>query len=153
MILVGIGGGLIMAQISAVTMSTVKPEDSGAASGLSETLKEILGQGFAIALAGSILFGSVYAFMAQSYADLEGLDLSDEQQESIVLELEDTFQSITEIEEQEWVADLPDKTRQAYSEIVDNASKRALQRALLAMNLFIAVSILLTLLLPARKMN
>ncbi len=153
MIFMGIGGGLIMAQISTVTMSTVAPADSGAASGLSETLKEILGQGFAIALAGSILFGSVYTFMADSYAELEGVELSEEARQDIVLELEDTFQSITELEEQEWVEDLPDKTRSAYSEIVDSSAKRALEKALLAMNFFLALSLVLTLFLPAEKLE
>ena len=74
MLVAGLGAGFMMAQGTTVTMMAVPPEQSGAASGLSETLKEIIGQGFAIALAGAILFGTVYSSMVDSFEEIEGLD-------------------------------------------------------------------------------
>jgi hypothetical protein len=151
MILVGAGAGLIMAQIATVTMSTVTQEQGGAASGLSETAKEIVGQGFAIALAGSVLFGAVYSAMADDYAMLEGASLSQIEHQNIVVELEDTFQEITKTEEQAFIATLPAKTRAAFPQIVDQAAVRGLAAALRAMAVVVAIMLLLSLFLPAGR--
>ena len=59
-------------------------------------MKEIVGQGFAIALAGAVLFGAVYSSMVDSFEKAEGLNLSPAEEQQIVIELEDTFQEISE---------------------------------------------------------
>ncbi len=151
MLLAGVGSGLIMAQVATVTMSTVPPEQSGEASGLSETVKEIIGQGFAIAFTGAVLFGAVYGSMVDSYAEREGLSLSEAERAEIVVELEDIFQSITEPEEAAFVATLPENTRQAYGQIVNQAAETGLEAALLAMNAVLALVLLLALFLPGRR--
>ena len=153
MILLGAGGGLIMAQVATVTMSTIPPEHGGAASGVSETAKEIIGQGFAIALAGSVLFGAVYASMVDDYSRLEGIPLSGAEHQQIVVELEDIFQEISEKEEEAFVSSLPPKTRAGYPQIVDNAAERGLDAALMVMNIAVAFMLLLSLLLPATKLR
>ena len=153
MVLLGAGGGLVMAQIATVTMSTVTPELGGAASGVSETAKEIIGQGFAIALAGSVLFGAVYASMVDDYSRLEGISLSDAEHQQIVVELEDIFQEISEKEEETFVASLPPKTRAGYPQIVNDAAERGLGAALMMMNGAVAIMLLLSLLLPATKVR
>jgi MFS family permease len=153
MVLLGAGGGLVMAQIATVTMSTVPPEHGGAASGVSETAKEIIGQGFAIALAGSVLFGAVYASMADDYSRLEGIPLSDAEHQQIVVELEDIFQEISEKEEDAFVSSLPPKTRAGYPQIVNDAAERGLNAALMAMNFAVALMLLLSLFLPGTKLR
>jgi uncharacterized membrane protein len=153
MLLLGAGGGLVMAQIATVTMSTVAPEQGGAASGLSETAKEIIGQGFAIALAGSVLFGAVYASMVDDYARLEGIQLNDAEHQQIVVELEDIFQEISEKEEEAFVDSLPPKTRAGYPQIVNDAAQLGLGAALFAMNIGVAIMLILSLLLPATKLR
>jgi MFS family permease len=153
MLLLGAGGGLVMAQIATVTMSTVTPEQGGAASGLSETAKEVVGQGFAIALAGSVLFGAVYTSMVDDYARLEGIQLSDAEHQQIVVELEDIFQEISEKEEEAFVASLPPKTRAGYPQIVNDAAERGLGAALFAMNVGVVIMLVLSLLLPAVKLR
>ena len=153
MVLLGAGGGLIMAQIATVTMSTVPPEHGGAASGVSETAKEIIGQGFAIAVAGSVLFGAVYASMANDYSRLEGVTLSDAEHQQIVVELEDIFQEISEKEEQAFVSSLPPKTRAGYPQIVNDAAERGLNAALMVMIFAVALMLLLSLLLPGTKLR
>ncbi len=153
MILVGAGSGFIMAQSTGITMMMVKPEQSGEASGLSETLKEIIGQGFAVALAGSILFGAVYSSMVNDYAKLEDLKLSKKEHQKIVVELEDTFQSISEEDEAKFVSTLPEKTRNAYMQIVKDASEKGLDAALMAMNVVLVIIIVLAFGLPARKLE
>lgn len=153
MILAGAGSGLIMAQYTGITMMTVAPEQSGEASGLSETMKEIIGQGFAIALAGSVLFGAVYSAMVNDYAELEGETLTKSEHMKIVVELEDTFQAISEEDEAKFVASLPEKTQKAYHQILERAGKNGLSAALITMSLFLVVIAGLALLVPARKME
>ncbi|MGD9352216.1 MAG: MFS transporter [Desulfobacterales bacterium] len=153
MILAGAGSGLIMAQYTGITMMTVAPEQSGEASGLSETMKEIIGQGFAVALAGSVLFGAVYSSMVDDYAKLEGETLTKSEHIEIVIELEDTFQAISEEDEAKFVVSLPDKTKRAYRKIVESAGKKGLNAALMVMNVFLVVMAGLALLVPARKMD
>ncbi len=151
--LFGAGCGLVMAQIATITMVKVTPEQNGEASGLSETLKEIIGQGFAIAFAGSILFGAVYSFMTEGYEQAEGLELSGIQKEEIVVELEDTFQEITALGEKEFVATLPDKTQMQYQEIVNDSSEKAFSKTLWVLNLFVGIALVLSLFLPSNKMT
>ena len=153
MLLLGAGAGLVMAQASTVTMWTVPAEDSGAASGLSETLKEIMGQGFAVALAGSILFGAVYGNMTERYETIEGLELSEPERASLIIELEDTFQTISESKEREFVATLPEKSRQEYDAIVADSATKAFSTALAAMNGFAVVAALLALAIPGRRIE
>lgn len=153
MLLAGCGSGLVMAQYTGITMMKVAPEQSGEASGLSETMKEIIGQGFAIALAGSVLFGAVYTSMVNDYATLEGEDLSAGEHLQIVVELEDKFQSISEEDETAFVSRLQEKTREAYDQIVVEAGKNGLKAALLTMNVILFLIIVLTLLVPARRLN
>jgi len=153
MVLAGAGSGLIMAQYTGITMMTVTPEQSGEASGLSETMKEIIGQGFAIALAGSVLFGAVYGSMVNDYAKLEGETLTKSEHMKIVVELEDTFQAISEEEEATFVASLPDKAKKAYQQIVEDAGKKGLNAALATMNVFLIAIVGLALLVPTSKME
>lgn len=149
MVLLGAGAGLVMAQIATVTMSTVKPELEGAASGLSETAKEVVGQGFAIALAGSILFGAVYTSLVDDYANLEKIAMDDASRQQIVIELEDTFQEITKTAEQDFISSLPPDTRSSYAQIVNDAAERGLGAALFAMTVGVFLMFVLSFLLPA----
>jgi MFS family permease len=153
MILAGAGSGLVMAQYTGITMMKVAPEQSGEASGLSETMKEIIGQGFAVALAGSVLFGAVYASMVNDYATLEGVNLSKGEHLQIVVELEDKFQSISEEDEAAFVSTLPEQTRKAYNQIVIDAGKNGLKAALFVMNIILFAIIGLMLLIPAQRLG
>jgi MFS family permease len=153
MLIAGAGGGLMMAQGTGVTMMAVPPEQSGAASGLSETMKEVVGQGFAVALAGAILFGTVYGSMVDSFADTEAINLSAEETQAIIIELEDTFQSITETEEAAWVEKLPTATQDRYGSIVDTAALAGVRRAITVTELVLLLCMGLALLLPASKLE
>lgn len=150
----GAGCGLVMAQIATVTMISVKPEENGVASGLSETMKEIIGQGFAVAFAGSILFGGVYSLMVDNYEKIEGLELSQQDKQEIIIELEDTFMEITEVEEQQWVEDeLPEKTKVAYQDIVNKSAEGAFSKTLSILYIVVIACIVLSFFLPGTKME
>jgi len=153
MLLAGLGAGLMMAQGTSVTMMNVPAEQSGAASGLSETMKEIIGQGFAVALAGAVLFGTVYGSMADSFAETENIRMTETEQEALIVELEDTFQTISEEEEQAFIAELPEKTRNAYSEIVNRAAESGVRAAIFVTQLVLGLCFLLAFLLPPRKLE
>jgi len=153
MLVAGAGAGLMMAQGTGVTMMSVSPEQSGAASGLSETLKEVIGQGFAVALAGAILFGTVYSSMADSYNEIENANLSEAERQQIIVELEDTFQEITEAEENAFIQTLPEKTRKAYADIVADSSEKGVRSAIVTTQLILFVCFGLALLLPPKKIS
>ena len=142
-----------MGQIATMTMIKVAPEQNGEASGLSETLKEIIGQGFAIAFAGSVLFGAVYSEMVVGYAEVEQIELSKAEKESIIIELEDTFAEITELEEQKFIAKLPEKTKNAYQDIVNSSAELAMQKTYWVLNVFVVIALILSLFLPNLKLE
>ncbi|MBB6462538.1 MFS transporter [Flammeovirga kamogawensis] len=150
----GIGCGLVMAQIATLTMIKVPSSQDGEASGLSETMKEIVGQGFAIAFAGSILFGSVYTNMVDGYEATEELQLSKIDKEAIIIELEDTFMEITPEQEKTWVQEqLPEKTKEAYQEIVNASAEKAFQDTFIIVSIFTLISLVLSFLLPGMKLG
>ena len=153
MLVAGLGAGLMMAQGTSVTMMSVSPEQSGAASGLSETMKEVIGQGFAIALAGAVLFGAVYTSMTDSFEQKEGLQLTEQETAAIVIELEDTFQEISELEEKEFVSGLPEATRESYQSIVSNAAETGVRAALDVTQVVLLICFLLALFLPPTKLE
>lgn len=153
MLLFGIGGGLVMAQIVTITMLDITKEEEGGASGLSETMKEILGQGFAIAFAGAILFTGVYSNMVDSYQKVETITLTEAQKSKIVVELEDTFNNITPVQEQAYIKKLPKKTQNAYQEIVNRSAEKALQNTVYILALFALLALILTLFLPTFKLR
>ena len=116
-------------------------------------MKEIIGQGFAIAFAGAVLFGSVYTNMTHEYEKVESIDLSIEEEDEIMLELEDTFQSITPAEEQKFIQTLPEKTQEAYQDIVNTSAVNAFTRTLSILDIFTIICIFLSLFLPNFKMT
>jgi hypothetical protein len=153
MLVAGLGAGLMMAQGTGVTMMSVSPEQSGAASGLSETMKEVVGQGFAVALAGAILFGTVYSSMTDSYAEIEGITMDAAEKQQVIIALEDTFQEITEAAEQDYIKTLPENTQQRYTEIVMRASEEGVQAAITMTQFMLLVCFGLAMLLPATKLS
>jgi len=153
MLVAGAGAGLMMAQGTGVTMMSISAEQSGAASGLSETMKEVVGQGFAVALAGAILFGTVYSSMADSYAEIEDIELSETERQEIVVELENTFQEISEAEENAYIKTLPEKTRSAYTDIVADSSEKGVRAAINMTQLVLLLCFGLAMLLPAKKLK
>ncbi|WP_082795697.1 MFS transporter [Flammeovirga sp. SJP92] len=150
----GTGCGLVMAQIATLTMIKVPSEQDGEASGLSETMKEIVGQGFAIAFAGSILFGAVYSNMVDNYEKIEELQITKEDKEDIIIELEDTFMEITPEQEKVWVNEqLSEKTKEAYQQIVNNSAENAFRHTFWIVSIFTVISLLLSFFLPGMKLG
>ena len=105
----------------------------------------------AVALAGSVLFGAVYGSLAEGYQKLSGVSLGAAELAQVAVELEDTFQEITEAEEQAFVASLPAAVREAYSRLVGDAAVRGLQAALTVMGAGVVLMGLLALLLPGSR--
>ena len=116
-------------------------------------MKEVIGQGFAIALAGAVLFGAVYTSMTDSFEQKEGLQLTEQETAAIVIELEDTFQEISELEEQEFVSGLPEATRESYQSIVSNAAETGVRAALDVTQVVLLICFLLALFLPPTKLE
>ena len=153
MLLFGIGLGLVTAQIATMSMIDITEKDEGSASAVSETSKEILGQGFAIAFAGAILFTGVYSNMVDSYQKVESITLTQTQHSEIIVELEDTFNNITPVQEQAYIKKLPQKTQDSFQEIVDSSAEKALQNTVYILALFALLALILALFLPNIKLK
>ena len=106
-----------------------------------------------MALAGAVLFGTVYNSMVDSFEEQESLQLSEQEKTGMVIELEDTFQSISEQEELDWVADLPENTRENYREIVNKSAESGVSMAIRMTQLVLLLCVLLALALPDRKLE
>jgi len=87
------------------------------------------------------------------YEIIEGLELSEPDRASLIIELEDTFQSIGEAEERQFVTGLPEKTRNEYPAIVAESATSALATTLMAMNGFAVISLLIAFAIPGRRIE
>ena len=76
-----------------------------------------------------------------------------EQKEEIIIELENTFQEITEVGEQEFIATLPEQTKTSYQEIVNDSAEKGFKKTLWVLNIFVVISLVLSLFLPGMKMT
>ena len=91
--------------------------------------------------------------MVEGYEQAEGLELNEVEKQEIVIELEDTFQEITEVQEKEFIASLPEKTRDSYQQIVDDSADTALVKTLWVINIFTVIAAVLALFLPGLKLS
>jgi serine/threonine protein phosphatase PrpC len=89
--------------------------------------------------------------MVDDYSKLEEIKLSAAEHQEIVVELEDTFQEITEEKENAFISSLPQKTREGFQKIINDAAEHGLRTALKVMTVAVVIMLLLSLLLPATK--
>ena len=145
LLLLGIGIGLIMSQLTNITISSVSVDEASEASGLNSTLRN-LGTSLGTAIIGTILFGALNTTLLQ---DLKANPL-----------IPPTVRTklITQIKENKDTQVL--KTMQKHSKesgqiklILDNSFVLATQKALNVTVGFLALSTTLALFLPSRKEN
>jgi len=139
MLVVGAGLGIVLAQGPNVTFATLSERDSGAASGLTETGKEM--QAIGVAAIGSLLLTFTLGGAVDGMLHVAGVSVSQTERQALVLQLEDAQQSFDEIAWQNEIAQLPPQVQRALPEIVETSEVQAMQYTLLAMMLVLMLAL------------
>ena len=139
MVVVGAGLGIVFAQGPNVTFATLSEKDAGAASGLTETGKEM--QAIGVAAIGSLLLTFTLGGVVDGMLTVAGVAASESERQAVVLQLEDAQQSFGEIEWQNEIAQLPPRVQQALPRIVETSQVQAMHSTLLAMILVLLLAL------------
>ncbi len=132
-IVFGAGVGLLLAQVTNITLSAVPEEESGEASGAYNSAKE-LGTAIGVAVLGSILLISFFANFVDQAASAARVELPADEREAIAIELEDAvekFEDPAEFEAELRRA-LPAPAEERFEELVDAGMVDANKDALMA---------------------
>lgn len=144
MTLIGVGTGIVMAQITNVMLSTLSEAHYSDGAGFSETMKELMGQGIAVALTGALLFGGWYFSMSKMAYEIESpqKEVSVEIIEQAALQHELDLQRIgVENEYSEYVVSLPKNIAAQYADMDFKSaiwSMQSLLKKLLALLVIVA---------------
>jgi len=134
--LYGAGVGLIVAQISNMTMSAVPTANSPEASGVLNVSSSI---GFAMgtAVVGSYFLGQFYGSVVDRVFRAEHVTVSTEQRNDLVITLEDVAETATEATQQQFLNRLTPTQRQLLEGIFEAAMFDAQRATLLLLVLFV----------------
>lgn len=129
----GAGVGLMLGQVTNITLSAVAEKDSGEASGAYNTVKE-LGTSLGVALIGSILIASFYGNFVSGVFRTAQIDVSQERRDELAIMLEDAVEKFEDPDEfdAQLRSALPVGVEDQLETIVDQAVVEAMQDTLLA---------------------
>jgi MFS family permease len=114
MFLVGLGFGVVVAQVPNIQLSTLPDDLQGEGSGLAETSKEV-GVGLGTAVIGSILFSLAWTNMVDGTARQVQVELTATERTELILQVEDqTLPADVEKFISEKVPEIQDIMQQAY---------------------------------------
>lgn len=148
-VLFGFGMGLIMAQVSNLTLSAVEPKDAGEASGVNNTLR-MVGQTLGSAILGAILLSSLITNVSNSVRD--SANIPDRFKTSIESGLENRVSDISfGVSSDAATSSIPASIRQELEEITQRATVNANKKVMLFGMLFIFLGILVSTRLPNLK--
>ncbi len=145
--LYGTGVGLILGQISNMTMSAVPTADSAEASGVLNVSSSI-GFSLGTAVVGSYFLGHFYGGVVDRVLRAEHVTVSTEQRNDLVIALEDAAETATEATQQRFLGQLTATQRQLLEGIFEAAMFDAQRAALLLLVLFVLLLLLVSTFLP-----
>ncbi|MGB9954840.1 MFS transporter (plasmid) [Haloferax prahovense] len=149
MALVGLGLGLVMAQLIDMTLSAVEQRDSAAASGLLNATM-MLGYSFGTAIVGTYLlrrfYGGVVEGVLTAAGAGEGASASD--REALAAALERAAETATKETQQAVLDGLTPAQRELLADVFDAAIVQAQRETLLLLALFVLLVLLVSTLLP-----
>ena len=149
----GAGAGVVLARLTDVTLSSVKPDDLGEATGGDATGKE-LGVAFGVSVVGSIFLILVYGNIVDSYDAYHNLPATTtEERSQAIVELEDWANRLSDEQWQAHLASLPDGTADAYRSIVNTAFLSGYRQVLWILIGAIGVMFLVSLLLKENPLT
>ncbi|MUV56846.1 MFS transporter [Halogeometricum sp. CBA1124] len=147
MALVGLGLGLVMAQLIDVTLSSVDAKDAAAASGLMNATM-MLGYSFGTAIVGTYLLRRFYGGVVDGVFAAVGTDVSAGDRAGIVSALEDAAETATKETQREFLDGLSAAQRELLVGVFDSAIVQAQRETLLLLTLLVLLVLLLSTLLP-----
>ncbi|WP_458188870.1 MFS transporter [Haladaptatus sp. NG-WS-4] len=147
MALYGAGVGLILAQITNMTMSAVPTADSAEASGVLNVSSSI-GYALGTAVVGSYFLGQFYGSVVDRVLRAEQVTVSVEQRNDLVIALEDAAETATEATQQQFLNQLTPAQRQLLEGIFEAAMFDAQQATLLLLVLFVLFLLIASTFLP-----
>ncbi|MGK7937414.1 MAG: MFS transporter [Xenococcaceae cyanobacterium] len=148
----GIGMGLLMAQLVNLTLSSVDPEDTSEASGVNNAVGE-LGNSLGTAVIGSLLLMFFFTGVVDQMALRADLDLSYQERNQLIVQIEDAPDIDTKAGQKAFTADLPEKVKEDLQLITDDSSVRAMQNTLLVILLMVILTLLLSTFLPNQRIK
>ncbi|QRV17244.1 MFS transporter [Haloterrigena salifodinae] len=145
--LYGAGVGLIVAQISNMTMSAVPTANSPEASGVLNVSSSI---GFAMgtAVVGSYFLGQFYGGVVDRVLRAEHVTVSTEQRNDLVIALEDAAETATEATQQQFLNQLTPTQRQLLEGVFEAAMFDAQRATLLLLVLVVLLLLIASTFLP-----
>jgi len=144
---VGTGVGLILAQISNMTMSAVPTVDSPEASGVLNVSSSI-GYALGTAVVGSFFLGQFYGSVVDGVLRAEGVTVSAAERTDLVIALEDFRETATEATRQQFLNQLPPTQRDLLEGIFEAAMFDAQQAALLLLVVVVLLLLVASTFLP-----
>ncbi len=147
MAIYGVGVGLILAQITNMTMSAIPTADSAEASGVLNVSSSI-GYAMGTAVVGSYFLGQFYGSVVDRVLRAEHVTVSVEQRNDLVIALEDAVETATEATQQQFLNQLTPPQRRLLEGIFEAAMFDAQQAALLLLILFVLFLLIASTFLP-----
>jgi MFS family permease len=152
MSIIGIGVGLMIAQLVNLTLSTVEPDDTPEASGVTNAF-DSLGNALGTAVIGSALFAFFYGGVVDGVLRAGQVRVTPSERESLVVLLEDASKVVTPREQEAFIASLPPDVQAGLSELFNVTMINAQQETLLLIMLFVLVTLLLSSFLPKHHLR
>ena len=128
----GAGLGLILAQITNVTLGSVSDEENNEASGVNFTFRQ-MGISMGTAVIGAVLLTSVLLGQVSGLMDAEDIDIAASEVRQLSVVMEDAVQSMSAVEQQAALETLPPETASQLNQITSDSWVRGMKVALIAM--------------------
>ena len=152
-VLFGSGTGIVLAQVSNVPLSAVPPSESGTASGVLETTRE-MGIAFGVAVIGGVLIFSMYSHLTNGILKQGEITVDETTRQEIIIFLEDTLgKAKTPQQEDKVIAQLPEKVQQSIDAFLPSVLINAQKTTLVTVFDFLLFSLFFSAFLPQTKLK
>lgn len=140
-LLFGSGLGLLLSQVTNITLSVARPEQQSDASGVVNTTKQ-LGTSLGTALVGVVLFIALFASLVSGVIDT-GL-IPEDQVDEVAEKIKEWFDKLEQGEE----PDIPEELEPYLGDIVNDSATRGMQASFDVITITLGVAFVGTLLIP-----
>lgn len=147
---VGMGNGIAFPQLSDLTLSAIPEKQSGMGTGVEETFREI-GLALGTAILGSLLINASYANFVDLVAQQKDLVVSPAQKEEMIEKIQGAFQTMTVIEEEDFIAQLALKDMHSFELDIGTAIVRAKRTAFAGIFATLLIGMSCSAFLPTKK--
>jgi EmrB/QacA subfamily drug resistance transporter len=141
LLLFGTGLGLLLSQITNMTLSSARNDQSSDASGVVNTMKQ-LGTSLGTALIGVVLFIAVFSTIVTGVVDT-GV-IPEDEEDRVAEMIMDWFDKLQQGEE----PDIPEDLQPYLPEIMNNSATQGMRTAFDSISILLGIAFLATLLIP-----